>query len=80
MEICCDLRKICVTGVDEAVLQLPPGGVGRGRLRRADWDLWLEAYEKEYQGFVKHGTLKIEQGAKFLGTTTRTEYKVVKSI
>jgi hypothetical protein len=40
-----------------------------------DQELWAEAYDKEYQGFVQHWTLKIERplpGAKILGTTTRT--------
>ena len=52
-------------------------------LRRSDKEQWLEAYDKEYQGFVQHGTLKIERpppGAKILRTTTRTEYKVVNGV
>ncbi len=52
-------------------------------LRRSDKERWLEAYDKEYQGFVQHGTLKIERpppGAKILGTTTLTEYKVVNGV
>ena len=51
-------------------------------MRRIDRQEWAEAYDKEYQGFLEHGTLKIvraEPGVKFLGTTTRTEYKVVRS-
>ncbi len=52
-------------------------------MRREDLELWAEAYDKEYQGFVHHGTVKVARpppGAKILGalgTTARTEYKVV---
>jgi hypothetical protein len=52
-------------------------------MRREDRELWAEAYDKEYQGFVQHATLKIERlppGAKILGTTIRTEYKVVNGV
>ena len=49
-------------------------------LRRSDKERWLEAYDKEYQGFVQHGTLKIERPPLGLGTTTRTEYKVVNGV
>ena len=49
-------------------------------MQRIDRQEWAEAYDAEYQGFLEHGTLKIvrpEPGVKILGTTTRTEYKVV---
>ena len=49
-------------------------------MQRVDRQEWAEAYDAEYQGFLEHGTLKIvrpEPGVKILGTTTRTEYKVV---
>ena len=49
-------------------------------MRRADRQEWAEAYDKEYQGFKQHGTLKAVRpvpGVKILGTTTSTEYKVV---
>ncbi len=52
----------------------------RDAMRREDRQEWAEAYEGEYQGFYDHGTLKVvrlEPGAKVIGTTTRTEYKVV---
>ena len=42
-----------------------------------------EAYNSEYQGFLEHGTLKIvrlEPGAKMLGTNTHTEYKVINGV
>ena len=52
-------------------------------MRRVDRQEWAEAYDKEYQGFVEHGTLKIVRpvpGVKILGTTTRAEYKVVNGV
>jgi hypothetical protein len=52
-------------------------------MSRSDKEMWAEAYNQEYQGFVQHGTLKIERpppGAKILGTTTRADYKVVNSV
>jgi hypothetical protein len=52
-------------------------------MRRVDRQEWAEAYDKEYQGFLEHGTLKIvrpEPGVKILGTTTRAEYKVVNGV
>ena len=51
----------------------------RDAMSREDRQEWAEAYDSEYQGFLEHGTLKmvrLEQGDKKLGTTTRTEYKV----
>ncbi len=44
---------------------------------------WAEAYDREYQGFYEHQTLKAaspESGTKVLGSTTRTEYKVVNGL
>ena len=52
-------------------------------MRRIDCPEWAEAYDKEYQGFLEHDTLKIvrpEPGVKILGTTTCTEYKVVNGV
>ncbi len=49
-------------------------------MRREYRQEWAEAYDSEYQGFYDHGTLKVvrpEPGAKVIGTTTQTEYKVV---
>ena len=51
----------------------------RCAMRREDGQVWTEAYDNEYQGFFEHGTLKIvrlEPGAKVIGTTTRTKCKV----
>jgi hypothetical protein len=53
-------------------------------MRRTDRQEWAdsEAYDKEYQGFKEYGTLKAVRpvpGVEILGTTTRTEYKVVNS-
>ena len=56
----------------------------RDAMSREDRREWAEAYDSEYQGFLEHGTLKIvrlkPQGDKILGTTTRTEYKVVNGV
>ena len=52
-------------------------------MRREDRQEWAEAYDSKYQGFYDHGTLKVvwqEPGAKVIGTTTRTEYKVVNGV
>ncbi len=38
-----------------------------------------ETFDREYQGFIEQGILKIarpEKGAKVLDTTTRADYKV----
>jgi hypothetical protein len=48
-------------------------------MQREDWQDWLEAYDKEYQGFIEQGALKIarpEKGANVLDTNTRTDYKM----
>ena len=55
----------------------------RDAMSREDRQEWAEAYASEHQGFFEHKTLKIvrpEPGAKILGTTTRTEYKVVNGV
>ena len=52
----------------------------RDAMNREDRQEWAEAYDSKYQGFLEHGTLKavrLKPGDKVLGTTTRTEYKVV---
>ena len=52
-------------------------------MSREDRQEWAVAYDNEYQGFFKHQTLKIarpEPGAKILGSTTWTEYKVVNGV
>ena len=48
-----------------------------------DRQKWAEAHDSEYQGFLEHGTLKIvrlKPRDKILGTTTRTEYKVINGV
>ena len=43
----------------------------------------ISSYNKEYQGFIEQGTLKIarpEKGAKVLDTTTRADYKVANGV
>ncbi len=57
----------------------------RDAMRREDCQEWAEACNSEYQGFYDHETLPVkvvrpEPGAKVIGTTTRTEFKVVKSV
>jgi hypothetical protein len=57
----------------------------RNAKRREDRQEWAEAYDKEYQGFIEQGTLKIarpEKGAKVLDTTTcaRADYKVTNGV
>ncbi len=55
----------------------------RDAMRREDGQEWVEAYDKEYQGFIEQGTLKIarpEKGAKVLDTTTRADYKVTNGV
>ncbi len=55
----------------------------RDAMQREDQQEWAEAYDKEYQGFVEQGTLKIarpEKGAKVLDTTTCADYKVTNGV
>ncbi len=52
-------------------------------MRREDWQEWAETYDTRNQGYLDHGTLKLvrpEQGAKVIGTTTRTEYNVTNAV
>jgi len=45
---------------------------------RIDAREWMEAYNKEYQGMMDRGAVRVAKpppGAKILGTTTRLEYK-----
>jgi hypothetical protein len=72
-----------VKGLPASVDPSKPPKSFKDAMWREDRELWAEAYDKEYQGFVQHGTLKIERpppGAKILGTTTWTDYKVVNSV
>ncbi len=56
----------------------------RDAMQREDRQEWAEeAYDKEYQGFIEQGTIKIarqEEGAKVLDTTTRADYKVTNGV
>jgi hypothetical protein len=55
----------------------------RDAMSREDRQEWAEAYDSEYQGFYDHRTLKVvqqEPGAKVIGTTTHTEYEMVKRV
>ncbi len=52
-------------------------------MSRPDRQQWVEAYNKEYQGFIERGTfveVKTEKGEKILGTTTRLDYKMVNGV
>ncbi len=52
-------------------------------MQRADRQEWAEAYNKEYQGFIEQGTLKIarpEKGAVVLDTTMRADYKMTNGV
>ncbi len=48
-------------------------------MRREDWQEWAEAYDKEYQGFIEQGTLKIAR-PEVLDTTTRADNKVTNGV
>ena len=70
-----------MTGVPAGIDVNKPPKNFRDAMSREDLQECAEAYDSEYQGFLEHGTLKIlqlrvEPGAKMLGTTTRTECKV----
>ena len=72
-----------VGGVPAGVDVTKPPKNFRDAMSREDRQEWAEAYDSEYQGFYDHGTLKVvrpEPGAKVIGTTTRTEYKVVNCV
>ena len=69
-----------VTGLPAGIdVDKPPKNF-RDAMSREHRHEWAEAHGSEYQGFIEHGTLKIvrlKPGDKILGTTTRTEYKVI---
>ena len=72
-----------VTGVSAGIDVNKPPKNFRNAMSREDRQEWAEAYDSEYQGFLEHGTLKVvrfKPGDKILGTTTRTEYKVVNGV
>jgi hypothetical protein len=55
----------------------------REAMQREDRQEWVEAYNKEYQGFIEQGTLinaRPEKGAKVLDITTRANYKVTNGV
>ena len=84
------MKKELVTGPEGSVTGVPAGidvntqpKIFRDAMSREDRQKWAEAYDSRYQGLLEHGTLKIvrlEPGAKILGTTTRTEYKVTNGV
>ncbi len=69
-------------GLPDSIDPNKPQGY-RDAMQREDRQQWAEAYDKEYQGFIEQGTLKIarpEKGAKVVDTTTRADYKVTNGI
>ena len=71
-----------VKGLPEGIDPSKPPKNFKDAMSRIDRQQWAEAYDREYQGFYEHQTLKVararpEPGTKVLGSTTRTEYKVV---
>jgi hypothetical protein len=72
-----------VKGLPDSIDPNKPQRNYRDAMRREDRQEWAEAYDKEYQGFIEQGTLKIakpEKGAKVLDTTTRADYKVTNGV
>ena len=71
-----------VKGLPEGIDPSKPPKNFKDAMSRIDRQQWAEAYDREYQGFYEHQTLKVararpEPGTKVLGSTTRTEYKVM---
>ena len=71
-----------VKGLPEGIDPSKPPKNFKYAMSRIDRQQWAEAYDREYQGFYEHQTLKVararpEPGTKVLGSTTRTEYKVM---
>jgi hypothetical protein len=64
-----------VKGLPDSIDPNKPPRNYRDAMRREDRQEWAEAYDKEYQGFIEQGTLKIArpEGAKVLDTTTRAD-------
>jgi hypothetical protein len=72
-----------VKGLPDSIDPNKPPCNHRDAMRREDQQEWAEAYDKEYQGFIEQGTLKIarpEKGAKVLDTTTHADYKVTNRV
>ena len=72
-----------VKGLPDSIDPSKPPRNYRDAMKREDRQEWAEAYDKEYQGFIEQGTLKIakpEKGAKVLDTTTRADYKVTNGV
>jgi hypothetical protein len=72
-----------VKGLPDSIDPSKPPRNYRDAMQREDRQEWAEAYDKEYQGFIEQGTLKIakpEKGAKVLDTTTRADYKVTNGV
>ena len=72
-----------VMGLPDSIDPNKPLRNYRDAMQREDQQEWAEAYDKEYQGFIEQGTLKIarpENGAKVLDTTTRADYKVTNGV
>ncbi len=77
-------RPSRVKGLPDSIDPNKPPRNSRDAMRREDQQDWAEAHDKEYQGFIQQGTLKIarpEKGAKVLETTTTcADYKVTDGV
>ncbi len=72
-----------VKGLPDSIVPNKPPRSYRDAIRREDQQEWAEAYDKEYQGLIEQGTLKIarpQKGAKVLDTTTHADYKVTNGV
>ncbi len=69
-----------VKGLSNGIDQSKPPKNLKDAMRVSRDNNGQKTYDREYQGFYKHQTLKVarpEPGTKVLGSTTRTEHKVV---
>jgi hypothetical protein len=72
-----------VKGLPDSIDPNKPPRNYRDAMRREDRQEWAEAYDKEYQGFIEQGTLKLarpEKGAKGLDITMHADYKVTNGV
>ncbi len=72
-----------VRGISASIDPKRPPKNYNDAMSRKDHQEWAAAYDNEYPGFYEHQAFKIarqEPGAKIVGSTTRTEYKVVNGV
>ncbi len=71
-----------VKGLPDSIDPNKPPRNYRDAMQREELQVWAEAYNKEYQGFIKQGCLEIarpEKGAKVLDTIMHAD-KVTHSV